>query len=337
MPLFSIIIISRQNNNYLAEAIAALRNQSFKDFEVIIVLDIKDSINFDNDERFKVFVSDDKSPGGKRNYGSKKALGKILVFMDDDAFPTKNWLAEAATIFEKEDVFALGGPALTPQDVEFQEKLSGRVIESWMTSGSTSFRHKISCSRQVFDYPSVNLFVTKEAFDGVGGFSTKFWPGEDTKLCLDLVKRYKKNFKYDPRPVVYHHRRFILLPYLKQVSRYGMHRGRFARIFPETSLLPMYFIPSLFVLSLALSPLFILFNPILKNIYFFALAIYLLLILIETAKMIVKEKDIKYLLGGFVIFATHIVYGSFFLKGLFQQTRLQLRRVDESTGNYLGG
>ena len=42
----------------------------------------------------------------------------------------------------------------------------------------------------VSDYPTVNLFVRKKIFLKVGGFVEDFWPGEDTKFCLDLVKLY---------------------------------------------------------------------------------------------------------------------------------------------------
>ena len=37
--------------------------------------------------------------------------------------------------------------------------------------------------------------------------------------------------------------------YYIQVGGYGLHRGYFAKIFPETSALPLYFIPSLFLVG----------------------------------------------------------------------------------------
>jgi len=53
--------------------------------------------------------------------------------LDDDAYPKSSWLQEASEIFEQNsDLYALGGPAITPESISFPEKMSGRIYESFL-------------------------------------------------------------------------------------------------------------------------------------------------------------------------------------------------------------
>lgn len=347
MIKFSIIIPVRTINDFLRESILHLKNLDYKDFEVLIIVDFKSDYDFNGDTRFKVIVApeDRRSPGEKRNLGAQRSTGSVLAFLDDDAYPKKSWLKEAAELFsEDKELYALGAPAMTPSGVSILELGSGRVLESYLTSGFTAYRHIPMSRRLINDYPTVNLFVRKEAFLNVGGFDKEFWPGEDTKLCLDLVNYYKRDFLYDPKPQVYHHRRELLFPHLKQISRYGRYRGQFARIFPKTSLLPSYFIPSIFTLGLILGPFVSYFYSILWSLYFGVISFYITLLVCEGVRLGFKDnlssvsKNIRlFMLIVLGIFYTHLFYGTNFIVGLIKRPKLKLREIDKKTGNYLGG
>ena len=337
MNRFSIIIPVRKFNEFLKENISHLKELTYRNFEVIIVTDEKENYDF-QDRRFILTNSGSIGPGEKRNLGAAKATGEILAFLDDDAYPEKDWLDKAAEIFENENVFALGGPAITPKDARFLEKMSGRVLESWMASAGTVYRHKPGKNMENADYPTLNLVLRKDSFDMAGGFPVEFWPGEDPKLCLELVKSYGRKFVYDPRPLVYHHRRNLFIPHLKQISRYGRHRGQFARIFPETSRLPSYFVPAVFVAGLVAGPFLSLFIPQLLKFYIFVVGVYLIMLLLEGVRVFLKDKDMRSVFYvGAGIFLTHVVYGVNFIIGIMKKPRLKLRSVDKTTGNYLGG
>lgn len=333
---FSIIIPVRTINNYLKENIEHLQKLTYQDFEVIIITDDREPYTF-NDPRFTLLSSGKVGPGEKRNLGAKNSTGEILAFLDDDAYPASDWLNQAATILADPETYALGGPAMTPPDAEFKEKCSGRILESFLASAGTRYRHLPKTARNIDDYPSVNLFVRKEAFDKVGGYTKDFWPGEDTKLCLDLLKAYNREFRYDPRPIVYHHRRDVFKPHLEQVSRYGKHRGQFARIFPENSRAVSFFIPSMFVTGLVIGPLMsLVFYP-----FWFVYEGFILIYLgwdgYEIFKVYRKDSDWKLAFyTGLGIFLTHIVYGANFIRGFIFKPQLKLRNVDKN-GNYVGG
>ena len=338
MVFFSIVIPVRTVNDFLKENILYLKKLDHSSFEVIIVTDAPESYPY-SDPRFKIIFSGSVGPGEKRNIGVSHASGDIIAFLDDDAYPRSSWLQEASEIFEQNsDLYALGGPAITPENISFPEKMSGRIYESFLATGNTTCRYIQRKRRFVKDYPAVNLFVKKEAFEKVGGFPIEFWPGEDTKLCLDLVKEYERPFLYDPAPVVYHHRRDVLIKHLKQVSRYGKHRGQFAKIFPGTSRLPFYFVPSIFVLGLFVGPLVAFWVPLIRYLYFSALIIYFLFLFTESCRVVFKEKSIKAFFYMYVgVFLTHIIYGMNFIWGYIKKPSLNLRGVDEETGNYTGG
>jgi glycosyltransferase involved in cell wall biosynthesis len=320
------------------ESVDHIKRLDYQDFEVFIVTDEKEDYDF-GDSRIKILTSGNVGPGEKRNLAASKASGNVLAFLDDDSYPETDWLKNADKIFQDSKVYALGGPAVTPKEAGYLERMSGRVMGSFIVSGKTTFRYSPKEKRLVDDYPSVNLFVRKKDFDEVGGFPIEFWPGEDTKLCLDLVQKFNRNFPYDPSVVVYHHRRYLLKPLLKQISRYGQHRGQFARIFPATSRVPMYFAPSALVLALFFSPFFIILLPRLLGTYLLFVVIYLSLILIESIK--VSHKEDRRVRAGFDFFvavlATHVYYGLHFLIGLFRTPRLKLKRFDLKTGNYIEG
>ena len=334
---YSIIIPVRSINKYLVENINHLKQLSYSKFEVLIILDKKVKYNF-KDKRFKILATGEKGPGEKRNIGVRKSTGDILVFLDDDAYPSQNWLNEASLLFDDKNILVLGAPAVTPLDAPILESCSGRLFESWITSADAARRYTPMPTKFVSDYPTVNLFVRKKVFFNVGGFVEDFWPGEDTKFCLDLVKLYGNCILYHPSPIVYHHRRRLFIPHLKQISRYGRHRGQFARIFPETSRLPSYFVPSLFVIGLLIGPVTFLFSPVFKVFYFYVLLAYFSILLYESVKVMFMNKSL--LAGVYVflgIFLTHMVYGINFIIGIAKRPKLKLRNIDSRSGNYLGG
>jgi len=285
--------------------VPALKKQTYKKFELVIIPD-------------KKFRRSNKGPAEKRNLGAKRARGGILAFIDDDAYPDRRWLENGLKALKQDNVCAVCGPGLTPPNDSVLAKVSGWVWKSWLGAGGAgTYRCGKEEKREVDDYPTFNLIVKKADFDKVKGFNCRFWPGEDTKLCHDLVYKLKKKIIYDPKVVVYHHRRPIFAPHLKQIAGYGIHRGYFARILPKTSARLGYFIPSLFVLGLLIGPFFyFVFKPL---FWFYLMVVYVYqALLLSTALWVVLQS--KSLLIGLLvmmaIFLSHIVYGFMFIKGL---------------------
>lgn len=183
-------------------------------------------------------------PSDKRNIGIREAGdAPVVAFVDDDARPLVGWLAHALPYFSDPAVVAIGGPAVTPPEDSFAERMSGRVYASALVSGGYRRRYVPTRVCDELDLPSCNLLARTADLRATGGFDTAYWPGEDTALCLALSRRGR--IVYDPRVAVAHHRRPLFGPHLRQVARYARHRGYFAKRLPETSLRFAYFVPSL--------------------------------------------------------------------------------------------
>jgi GT2 family glycosyltransferase len=313
---FSIIIPLRVENDYLKETKKFLNQQSFKSFELIVVTDK---------------VSNNPSPSFKRNLGVKMAKGEYVCFLDDDSYPQKNWLKNIfQQIKQNPNVDAFCGPCLTPKSDNIYQKASGLFWSSILGSGGAGqYRNTPQKSRFVDDYPTVNLIVKKSAFNKVGGFKSKYWPGEDTIFCLDLIKN-NFNIYYHPSIVVFHHRRAILFPHLQQIKRYALHRGFFAKKFPETSFRLGYLLPSLFSIYIFSIPL----HQILFPLY-----AYLIILFFQFIYFIFQTKNIFLsFLTTITIPLTHIFYGCLFTIGfLSNDLKFSSHKINKKTGNYVGG
>jgi GT2 family glycosyltransferase len=200
-------------------------------------------------------------------------------------------------------------------DDNLRQKASGIIYSTFLVTGLYNYRYTPKHRRQVDDYPSCNFLVRKSVFEELGGFDTVFWPGEDTKLCLDITKRLGKRIIYDPKVLVYHHRRPLFLPHLRQVANYALHRGYFVKRYPQTSLRLSYFVPSIFVGGVILGLCFSLISPFLRVIYLFLLATYLLSVFLFSLSKNLKLVSLVF--SGIIL--THLVYGLFFIKGLLSK------------------
>jgi glycosyltransferase involved in cell wall biosynthesis len=278
---FTVIIPCKKNSDLCPELLKNLKQQSLKPLEILIITD-------------KLCP---KSPAEKRDYAAKIAKGNILAFIDSDAYPSKNWLKNASKHLNHPNTAAVCGPGLTPPNNNHAQKISGLVWSCLIGAGPYTYRNLPKPKRFVDDYPSFNLIVKKKDFKAVGGFSTQYWPGEDTKLCLDLNFKLHKKILYHPDILVYHHRRPIFLPHLAQISRYGFQRGRFVRLFPQTSLRPSYFLFPLWLITLPINwPIYLSFI-LATGIYHRSLSL------------------------TQAIFLTHFTYAIFFIKGLLSNPK----------------
>jgi glycosyltransferase involved in cell wall biosynthesis len=90
-PKVSVIIPTYNRANLLPRAIKSVLNQTFQDFELIVV----DDGSTDNtrkvveefqkgDSRVKYFYKENGGPGSARNFGLKNAKGNFVIFLDSD-------------------------------------------------------------------------------------------------------------------------------------------------------------------------------------------------------------------------------------------------------------
>lgn len=305
----SIIIAVKNDNPNLRECIEYCLRLDYVDFEILVLPDKGIDLDY---PRTRVIPTGELMPAQKRDIAIAQAKGEILAFIDDDAYPDRDWLTKALRHFEDQEIAAVGGPGVTPESDTLKQKASGLVYSSWLMSGQYTYRYIPKKKRFVDDLPSCNFLIRKSAIQELGGFKVKFWPGEDTFLCLKIIKDLKKKIIYDPEVLVYHHRRSLFKGHLKQITNYATHRGYFVKRFPQTSLRFVYFLPSMFVFGLFIGLLLSFLCPSFKLIYISAITAYLTLVFILS---IANEFRLTFLVFWGIILS-HLIYGLYFIKGL---------------------
>ncbi|NLF22438.1 MAG: glycosyltransferase [Lentisphaerae bacterium] len=316
-PRVSVVIACPAPSPYLDEALAGLAAQTLPPDEIIILPDVAPAgVLAAGAVPVRVVPTGRIRPAEKRNRGIELAQGAIVAFLDDDAYPAPNWLLQALRYFAHPAVAAVGGPALTPPGDSRAAQLGGRVYANILVSGSYLYRYISERVRKVDDLPSCNLLVRTDVLRELGGFNTRYWPGEDTILCSDIVHRLGRQIVYDPWTVVFHHRRPLFGPHLRQIGRYALHRGFFCRRFPQTSLRVGYMLPSALLLGIALGWVAALLHPVLAHLYIGTIFAYLILTLLAAF----HRQPSTWLTTWAGIVATHLVYGARFLQGLCSGT-----------------
>ena len=312
-PKVSIIIPLYKITPYFYQAVEECLKLDYPDFEVLIVVDRKTKYSNPN-KKIRVLKTKKgrTGPAEKRDLAIKYAKGEVCAFIDDDAYPDHGWLKNAAVHFQEKAIAAVGGPGLTPPEDGFWAQITGVVYKSYFCGGRTQHRFVKAEKRFVSDYPAYNLLIRKDVLEEVGGYGSYFYGGEDTFLCLKVIKKRWK-ILYDPEVVVYHHRRPLFIPYLAQIANVGTHRGYFAKKFPETSQQLVYFYPSILTLGFLTLLFASIFSSQVRILFLSLIGLFYAIAALSVAK---KATVLQALLTGLGVILTHLTYGAFFVKGL---------------------
>ena len=111
MPKFSIIVPVYNTEKYLRKCLDSIKNQTFNDYEVIIINDGSTDnslsiVSAINDIRIKIYSKSNGGVSAARNDGIIHSVGDYILFLDAD------------DIFLETHSPALSAPVLF-QDIEF--------------------------------------------------------------------------------------------------------------------------------------------------------------------------------------------------------------------------
>lgn len=184
-----MIIPVKDRCDLLRRTLSALAEQTYRDFEVIVVDDGSSDGSGEVAGAFElggppVVVVDGGGRGAvaARRAGVEVAQGEILAFTDSDCYPVPGWLEAAVAAFDEGADLVNGktAPVRTPLP-----------LERTMGSGEEGL------------YPTCNVLYRRSAFDAVGGFDDEvgqrwgFRPdrrsrgdgfGEDTMLAWRVIR-----------------------------------------------------------------------------------------------------------------------------------------------------
>jgi glycosyltransferase involved in cell wall biosynthesis len=124
MALFSIIIPLYNKELFIEETLSSVLNQSFTDFEVIIINDGSTDNSYNiiqtfKDDRIQILNQENRGLSASRNIGIKTAKGKFIAFLDADDLWMEDFLETIHFLInnhKKCDIFATNVKLLFPNN-----------------------------------------------------------------------------------------------------------------------------------------------------------------------------------------------------------------------------
>jgi glycosyltransferase involved in cell wall biosynthesis len=214
-PKISVVVCTYNGERTIRECLDGLLQVDYPDFEVIVVNDgsTDSTAEIAIDYPFRIISTENRGLSSARNTGMHAAAGEIIAYIDDDAYPSVEWLKYLALTFLNTDHAAVGGPNLPPPS-------DGFVAECVALAPGGPI-HVLLSDREAEHLPGCNMAVRKSFLEMIGGFDPAFRvAGDDVDVCWRL-QQHGFSLGFNAAAVVWHHRRNSVRAYWKQQRGYG--------------------------------------------------------------------------------------------------------------------
>jgi glycosyltransferase involved in cell wall biosynthesis len=227
LPFVSIVTPTYNRRANLARLLHGLREQTYPPelFELVIVDDGSDDgtvaylRELDVPFTLRVHEQAHAGPAEARNRGVEHAVGRLIVFLDDDVLPVPEVLAEhVATHGDATDLVVIGPmsppgdwprPAWIRWDEDtLQAQYRAMIAGEW------------ACSPRQFY--TANASVLRERFLDAGGFDPRFKRAEDVELAFRLQDRGAR-FTFNPRAEIFHYASRSFAAWRRTPFQYGQY------------------------------------------------------------------------------------------------------------------
>jgi len=192
-PHVSVVMCARNTEKYIGNCLGSLLNQTFQNFEIVLVDDMSSDNTANiimkfNDKRIRYIRNKEWLKIAKsRNKGLEYAKGKYIFFTDADCTVSPNWIEEGLRYLEHKDCIGVEGK-ITYVSEDYEPTFSDHVMEN----------------RSGGQFMTGNEAFTKNVVLAVGGFDERMGPLADRDLGLRVMEHGKIGF--NTNMVVYHPR-----------------------------------------------------------------------------------------------------------------------------------
>lgn len=160
----SIIIPVYNAGKYLSQCLYSILQQSYKDYEVILVNDGSSDNSEDiclsyvkQDGRFKYYNQENKGASAARNLGIDKSCGKYIVFIDADDYIIRDYLeilAKAVPI-DRQNVFLL---VEAPMKIDMNGNVTTAELSNEVFNGNRGKREYVLRGYLTMSEPHSKMF-----------------------------------------------------------------------------------------------------------------------------------------------------------------------------------
>jgi glycosyltransferase involved in cell wall biosynthesis len=190
MPAVSVIIPTYNRADFLRLAITSVLNQTFQDFEIIVVDDASEDHTHEvvhnfRDKRIKYIRHEvNKRVAAARNTGVLNSSGDYVAFVDDD----DEWLPKKLQmqVALLEDDTSTVGVVYTGY-VQI-DRSTGRILEQIIHKRKGNICNDILESN--FIGPASTVLIRRKCFDRVGLFDENIEFGEEYDLWIRVSKEF---------------------------------------------------------------------------------------------------------------------------------------------------
>jgi len=226
-PRISVVVCSFNGAATIEETLTGLSALDYPDYEVIVVNDGSTDATPEIATRYDVRLISTENRGlsAARNTGMEAATGKIVAYIDDDAYPDPHWLQFLAAAFLRSDHAAMGGPNIAPYT-------DGGVAEC-VANAPGGPLHVLVSDEVAEHIPGCNMAYWKDRLAAVGGFDPRYRvAGDDVDVCWKLQEA-GETLGFCAAAMVWHHRRPSISRYLKQQRGYAKAEALLAEAWPQ--------------------------------------------------------------------------------------------------------
>ncbi|WP_462315568.1 MJ1255/VC2487 family glycosyltransferase [Methanobrevibacter sp.] len=177
--IFSIIIPTYNEQDYLPILLDSIKEQDFDDYEVIVADANSKDRTREIAEDYGCIVVDGGLPAVGRNNGAKVAQGEILLFLDSDLQLTEDYLRKVLYEFRMEKL-GIAISQMEPMSNKVEDKLFHDFANYFMIGVENIKPHGAGC---------YGIIAKKSLHDECGGFDESLTFGEDTDYIERLAKK----------------------------------------------------------------------------------------------------------------------------------------------------
>ena len=194
--MVSIIIRTKNEERWIAACLRAVFDQSYKDFEVILVDNNSTDKTVEKASAFdiKLVTVDRFRPGDAINRGIEASVGEYIVCLSGHCIPTdSNWLAALLSGFDNENVAGVYGrqePMAFTADMDKRDLLNTFGLDRRVQVKDSFFHNANSAIRR-------SIWETTPFDNKVMNIEDRVW--------AEAILRQGYNLVYEPTASVYHH------------------------------------------------------------------------------------------------------------------------------------
>ncbi len=195
-PSASVVIITRNRAEVLADCLVRLEKQTCQDFETIVV---DSSDNHATRELVKSYpeviylrIWDGRNNMPEaRNLGISNAHGEIVAFIDDDSMVFPNWLENIISGYSQNiSIGGVGGCTIDPRlKIDINDHRFGKIFPDG--TAIDNFRIDIPEPLYVEWFVGCNMSFRKSLLKDLGGFDQNY-RGDNSYEEIDLAARVRK-------------------------------------------------------------------------------------------------------------------------------------------------